>query len=207
MDFNQSDIDLGKSIVQSGIKGQKWGDRKYQNEDGSLTPLGRERYSEMARERRGSMSRKERKEEKKRAKKLAKLEKKKYKLEENQEKYGATKDSENKRNEIKGLTDQQLDNRIKRVENELRLKDLEAQNKNQGTYIVKKAMKDSGSQALRNIFGDVFTGGGRYFVVKFVSKKHPALAKSISASTYGYIREAEKNNKENNQNNKKEKNK
>ena len=213
MEFNQSDIDLGKSIVQSGIKGQKWGDRKYQNEDGSLTPLGRERYSEMARERRGSMSRKERKEEKKRAKKLAKLEKKKYKLEENQEKYGATKDSENKRNEIKGLTDQQLDNRINRVENELRLKDLEAQNKNQGAYIVKKAMKDSGSQALRNIFGDVFTGGGRYFVVKFVSKKHPALAKSISASTYGYIREAEKNkeagknNKENNQNNKKEKNK
>lgn len=216
MDFNQSDIDLGKSIVQSGIKGQKWGDRKYQNEDGSLTPLGRERYSEMARERRGSMSRKERKEEKKRAKKLAKLEKKKYKLEEKhtlEEKYGATNDSENKRNEIKGLTDKQLDDRIKRVENELRLKDLEAQNKNQGAYIVKKAMKDSGSQALRNIFGDVFTGGGRYFVVKFVSKKHPALAKSISASTYGYIREAEKNkeagknNKENNQNNKKEKNK
>ena len=216
MDFNQSDIDRGKSIVQSGIKGQKWGNRKYQNEDGSLTPLGRERYSEMARERRGSMSRKERKEEKKRAKKLAKLEKKKYKLEEKhtlEEKYGATNDSENKRNEIKGLTDKQLDDRIKRVENELRLKDLEAQNKNQGAYIVKKAMKDSGSQALRNIFGDVFTGGGRYFVVKFVSKKHPALAKSISASTYGYIREAEKNkeagknNKENNQNNKKEKNK
>ena len=211
MDFNQSDIDLGKSIVQSGSKGQKWGDRKYQNEDGSLTPLGRERYSEMARERRGSMSRKERKEEKKRAKKLAKLEKKKYKLVENQEKYGATDDSENKRNEIKGLTDQQLDARIKRVENELRLKDLEAQNKNQGAYIVKKAMKDSGSQALRNIFGDVFTGGGRYFVVKFVSKKHPALAKSISASTYNYIREAEKSNKEsgksNKENNKKENNK
>ena len=27
-----------------GIKGQKWGDRRYQNEDGSLTPEGRERY-------------------------------------------------------------------------------------------------------------------------------------------------------------------
>ena len=65
MDFNQSDIDLGKSIVQSGIKGQKWGDRKYQNEDGSLTPLGRERYSEMARERRGSMSRKNEKKKRK----------------------------------------------------------------------------------------------------------------------------------------------
>ena len=27
-----------------GIKGQKWGDRRFQNEDGSLTPEGRERY-------------------------------------------------------------------------------------------------------------------------------------------------------------------
>lgn len=27
-----------------GTKGQKWGIRKYQNEDGSLTPEGRERY-------------------------------------------------------------------------------------------------------------------------------------------------------------------
>lgn len=27
-----------------GIKGQKWGDRRYQNEDGSWTPEGRERY-------------------------------------------------------------------------------------------------------------------------------------------------------------------
>ena len=74
-------------------------------------------------------------------------------------------------------------------------------------------LKPKNDYVFKKIFGDVFTGGGRYFVVKFVSKKHPALAKSISASTYGYIREAEKNkeagknNKENNQNNKKEKNK
>ncbi len=27
-----------------GIKGQKWGQRRYQNEDGTLTPEGRERY-------------------------------------------------------------------------------------------------------------------------------------------------------------------
>lgn len=29
-----------------GIKGQKWGRRRYQNKDGSLTPEGRERYSD-----------------------------------------------------------------------------------------------------------------------------------------------------------------
>ena len=29
-----------------GIKGMKWGHRRYQNKDGSLTPAGRERYSD-----------------------------------------------------------------------------------------------------------------------------------------------------------------
>ena len=31
-------------LYHSGIKGMKWGRRRYQNEDGSLTPAGRERY-------------------------------------------------------------------------------------------------------------------------------------------------------------------
>lgn len=31
-------------IVHSGTKGMKWGQRRYQNPDGSLTPAGRERY-------------------------------------------------------------------------------------------------------------------------------------------------------------------
>ena len=32
------------ALDHSGIKGQKWGVRRYQNEDGSLTPEGRRRY-------------------------------------------------------------------------------------------------------------------------------------------------------------------
>lgn len=32
-------------LVHHGIKGQRWGIRRYQNEDGSLTPSGRRRYS------------------------------------------------------------------------------------------------------------------------------------------------------------------
>ena len=31
-------------LVHHGIKGQRWGVRRFQNEDGSLTPLGRKRY-------------------------------------------------------------------------------------------------------------------------------------------------------------------
>lgn len=35
-----------KVIIHAGIKGMKWGIRRYQNKDGSLTPAGRKRYSQ-----------------------------------------------------------------------------------------------------------------------------------------------------------------
>lgn len=38
-------------LYHHGIKGQKWGTRHYQNEDGSLTPAGRERYGRALKER------------------------------------------------------------------------------------------------------------------------------------------------------------
>ena len=35
---------MSNYLIHHGIKGQKWGDRRYQNEDGSWTPEGRIRY-------------------------------------------------------------------------------------------------------------------------------------------------------------------
>lgn len=35
----------GTYLAHHGVKGQKWGVRRYQNQDGSLTPEGRLRYS------------------------------------------------------------------------------------------------------------------------------------------------------------------
>lgn len=37
-------------LYHSGVKGQKWGVRRYQNKDGTLTPAGKKRYARDARE-------------------------------------------------------------------------------------------------------------------------------------------------------------
>ena len=35
-----------KYLVHYGIKGMKWGKRRFQNKDGSLTPAGQRRYND-----------------------------------------------------------------------------------------------------------------------------------------------------------------
>ena len=39
-----SDMEIGEYLAHHGIKGQKWGIRRFQNEDGSLTAEGKQRY-------------------------------------------------------------------------------------------------------------------------------------------------------------------
>ena len=42
--FDDFDPEVQEYLAHHGIKGQKWGIRRYQNEDGSLTALGKIRY-------------------------------------------------------------------------------------------------------------------------------------------------------------------
>ena len=48
-------MDTQYELYHSGIKGQKWGVRLYQNPDGSLTPLGRIRYAKQQKTRRKNL--------------------------------------------------------------------------------------------------------------------------------------------------------
>lgn len=41
---------MTNELYHHGIKGQRWGVRRYQNEDGSLTAAGNKRYARDARE-------------------------------------------------------------------------------------------------------------------------------------------------------------
>lgn len=43
-------MEYNRELYHWGKKGMKWGVRRYQNKDGSLTPAGRERYSKEKRE-------------------------------------------------------------------------------------------------------------------------------------------------------------
>lgn len=48
-------MDTQYGLYHSGIKGQRWGVRLYQNPDGSLTPLGRIRYAKQQKTRRKNL--------------------------------------------------------------------------------------------------------------------------------------------------------
>ncbi len=43
MDYIVRCAERTDSLIHYGIKGQKWGNRRFQNEDGSYTAAGRER--------------------------------------------------------------------------------------------------------------------------------------------------------------------
>lgn len=103
-------------LYHFGIKGQKWGVRRYQNEDGTRTSLGKER-------RKSGFSR------------AVSKKKNDYKAYQRRVK------------KIGKMSDEEIVNRIKRLENEAKLKDLERQKMIPGGKVVADILSTSGKSA------------------------------------------------------------
>lgn len=106
-------------LSHSGIKGQKWGVRRFQNEDRTLTPAGKERYSKA-----GTEKRKE-KEERKAQKEKAAAERKAEKQARRDAKEAAKPESSKwKSKDAKYLSDEELNRRNNRLQREKQYRDL-----------------------------------------------------------------------------------
>ena len=144
------------SLTHWGIKGMKWGVRRYQNKDGGLTPAGRKRYSQKTDSppERGTIKKNPKRmtetELKDRIARLE-LEKKVKDLEKGEPSRGKnivpksdTPERGTVRKNVKKMSETELKDRIARLELEKRVRDLEKSTTARGRNFVFDVLETSG---------------------------------------------------------------
>ena len=134
-------------LVHHGIEGQKWGIRRFQYEDGTLTPEGRKRYGI------GEGVRVSSKQIKRMEREIARQDRSDRRLAKQEKK----EDNRNKRI----LTDEDLADRIVRLRMERELRQLTESEVSPGKQYAKEILKESGKRvAINFISGAVSYGLG-----------------------------------------------
>lgn len=127
-------------LAHHGTLGQKWGVRRYQNKDGSLTAAGRARYQK-------GQSRAESREARKLAVEKERLKRLKVKQQIQAEKQKAKPPKET--NRVSKMSDEELNKRIERLNLEKKYRDLKADMS--GVTPGKKLVSDIATSAIKNI--------------------------------------------------------
>lgn len=133
-------------LIHWGIKGMKWGQRRYQNKDGTLTPAGKKRYkAEMDKLKAEEKIIKAREATKA---KLAKLDAKRKELDDRKkalnDKSAPQATEKPKRKSIKQMTEAEIREKMARLQLEKDLKDLEQKTQSRGSAFVKDVLEQSG---------------------------------------------------------------
>lgn len=151
---------MENELMHWGIKGMKWGVRRYQNKDGSLTPAGKKRYDkEMAKL----------KEEEKIAKNKLKTQAKLNKLDEKRKEVEALKSGkpiakktqQPSKPSVKDMSDEELRQTVNRLLMEQQYAKLNPQQVSAGQKFVKKVMNDvvapAATEVGKNVLKDAMT--------------------------------------------------
>lgn len=118
------------SLNHWGIKGMKWGVRRYQNKDGGLTPAGRKRYSQKGEDSKNDKTKKTT--EPKQTKSATST------------KTATPPERGTVKKNVKKMTEAELKDRITRLELEKKVKDLEKGTTSRGRNFVLDVLESSG---------------------------------------------------------------
>lgn len=147
-------------LTHHGTKGMKWGIRRYQNKDGSLTPAGKKRYNtEMGKLRAEEKAIKNKLTTKA---KMNRLDAKKKSVEELRKKLDES--DAPKKKSVKEMTDEELSSAIRRAELEKRYNDLHPKQVSAGEKFVKEAVGPALTQASRSLMNDFIVKKGKEYL-------------------------------------------
>lgn len=159
-------------LAHWGVKGMRWGVRRYQNKDGTLTPAGQKRYNkEMTKLK---AEEKVLKNKQKTQAKINKLEEKRRSVNEQKrnigKKPGLNKSSDSadqqtgKKKSVKDMTDDELNAAVRRAELEKRYRDLNPKHISAGKKFVKDVVAPAATQVARNLATDFLTKQGKKYL-------------------------------------------